>query len=494
MALLLLPGLIWAQGEKPGSLTGTVRDVQAGPKEGVTISLEDKAGEHSRTAVSDPSGEFRFDNVPAGTYALKAELAGAKATVWVNLAVGETKRVELQLGKRSASAAPAIGAPDFYDEPQFTVAGVSQGTNSGGHGSDAVLRTTESLAKATTSLANEETNSHKELSPDVERSLRAALGRQPDSFQANYDLGKALAESGRDAEAIPFLRKAAAQAEKTNVSGQPELFHQLGEVEERSGKPLDAVHDYQRAAELDPSERNLFDLGAELLSHRALDPATAIFTKGAALFPQSSRMLLGLGVAWYARGNYEKAATNLIAASNLEPANPAPYIFMGKTLTVQTGAPEGYVTALKRFAELQPDNALANYYYALALKKQRNGASDAASAAQIQALLKKSVELDPRLAEGFLQLGVLLSERGDFPQAIEEYNKAINANPQLEEPHYRLAQAYRRLGEQEEAQEQLKLYEQLSKQSKELAEHDRREMQQFVISLRDDNQRSEQKP
>jgi tetratricopeptide (TPR) repeat protein len=488
--------LVSQQDEGPsgvGNLAGVVRDPQDQPKQGVNVSLEDKAGGRPRSMVTDATGSYRFENVPVGTYVLRAELQGfTKATTWVSLAAGETKKVDLKLGKASASASPAIGAADFYDAPQFTVAGVSQGSNSGGHGSDAVLRTTESLAKATTSLGIEGKKTLNDLSPDTERLLRAAVDQQPDSFQANYQLGKALAENGRDLEAMPFLQKAA-QDQQSAAADRAELHHLLGEVEDRSGKPLDAVHNYQSAAELDPSERNLFDWGAELLAHRALEPATEVFTKGADRYPHSSRMLLGLGVAWYARGNYEQASKNLIAASDLEPANPRPYLFIGKTLSDQTGMPEGYVATLKRFAGFHPDDALANYYYALALKKARNGASDAASAGQIESLLTKSVQLDHKLAEGYLQLGILFSEQGDFANAIDEYQRAIAANPQLEEPHYRLAQAYRRAGEQEKAQEQLKLYEQLSKQATEQAEHDRREMQQFVISLRD-NIQSEPKP
>jgi tetratricopeptide (TPR) repeat protein len=494
----LSPMLVSQQDEAPngmGSLAGIVRDPQDQPKQGVNVSLEDKGGERARSMVTDAGGGYRFENVPAGTYVLRAELAGfSKATAWVSLAEGEAKKVDLKLGKASTSGSPAMNAPEFYDQPQFTVAGVSQGSNSGGHGSDAVLRTTESLAKATTSLGVEGKKSLNELSPDTEKSLRAAADRQPDNFQANYQLGRALAEDGRDAEAMPFLQKAA-KNQQASVSEQAELHHLLGEIEERSGEPLEAVHDYQRAAELDPSERNLFDWGSELLAHRALEPATEVFTKGAALFPHSSRMLLGLGVASYARGNYEQASRNLIAACDLEPANPTPYLFIGKTLTVQTGLPEGYVATLRRFAELHPDNALANYYYAMALKKARNGASNAASTAQIETLLRKAVQLDPKLAEGYLQLGIVLSEQGDSAKAIDEYQKAIAANPQLEEAHYRLAQAYRRAGEQEKAQEQLKIYEQLSKQATEQAEHERREMQQFVISLREDtSSHSESKP
>ena len=61
--------------------------------------------------------------------------------------------------------------------------------------------------------------------------------------------------------------------------------------------PLAAVREYQRAVELDANEPNLFDWGAELLVHRAVEPAIEVFTKGNRLYPQSSRMLLGLAAA-----------------------------------------------------------------------------------------------------------------------------------------------------------------------------------------------------
>src|SRR5580704_12771287 len=44
--------------------------------------------------------------------------------------------------------------------------------------------------------------------------------------------------------------------------------------------PVEAARAYQRAAELDPSESNLFDWGTELLTHRAADQAVEVFSKG----------------------------------------------------------------------------------------------------------------------------------------------------------------------------------------------------------------------
>jgi tetratricopeptide (TPR) repeat protein len=330
--------------------------------------------------------------------------------------------------KLAASKMPSSAAqPEFFDEPQFTVAGVTDSTNLGGHGSNVVARNKEALAKDVVSLG---------VAPVNKESVTKESPPSP------------------------------------------------AKIEEKQGNPLQAVHEYQRAAEMNPRESNFFDWGAELLVHHAVEPAVEVFTKGHRLFPDSARMLVGLGVAWYARGSYEQAALRLCQASDLNPGDPNPYLFLGKIQSVETAQSEGLVERLQRFARLQPENALANYYYALSLWKQRKNLDDAQTVAQVESLLQKAVRLDPKLGLGYLQLGILSSDRKDFSQAISDYQKAIAASPRLEEAHYRLAQAYRRNGEQSKAQQELQLYNQLSKQTAEEVERERHEVQQFVYTLR----------
>src|SRR5258708_15143702 len=176
----------------------------------------------------------------------------------VSLAQKEAKRVDLTLESAKAStsqsahpAKPATGkpgeqTPEFFDEPQFTVAGVTQATNSGGHGSDTVLRNTEALAKATISLSKESAgNSSAATSAARENSLRDAIARQPDNFAANWQLGKLFVDAGKPTQALPYLERAS----RLNPA-DADAHHQLGDVEEKLGNPLEAVRQYQRAAEL----------------------------------------------------------------------------------------------------------------------------------------------------------------------------------------------------------------------------------------------------
>lgn len=458
---------------RQGIIQGYVRDSAGRAVANATVFLQPTTGTGTPpaqipTTRADSFGAYRFSALPEGAFILRAEMSGYARTIVgpVNLGPSETKKVDLTLTPVKASAA-AASAPELFDEPQFTVAGVTQATSAGGHGSDTVLRTTEALARATVSLSEEPAaSSTATTSAATESSLREAVARDP------KDAG---------------------------------LHHRLGDVEEKLGNPLEAVREYQRAAELDPSEPHLFDWGTELLTHRALEPATEVLTQGNRRFPKSVRMLVALGVAWYARGSCDRAVQSLGIASDLDPGNPTPYLFLGRMQAVEPAALEGSVERLGRFAQLQPDNALANYYYAVSLAKesgrQSTGSedSDAERSGRVEGLLQKAVHLDPKLGPAYLQLGIFYSQRKDFSRAIAAYQKAIEVSPKevgsqldqtLEEAHYRLAQVYLRTGDKTKAQAELEVHRQLAMTTQEDAERKRHEIQQFVISLRGENSES----
>jgi tetratricopeptide (TPR) repeat protein len=518
-------------------LQGSVLDSSGHPIAAATVYLQ-KDGAQTLTARTDSEGSYRFSALGDGVYELRAEMAGYIVANFGPCALGpiEMKKVDLTLQPSKAStpqnSSPGTSSgtseaekPQYFDEPKFTVAGVTEAMNPGGHGSNTILRTTEALAKETASLgipvAHAESGSSpmsaSSLSTPDEESLRLQAEHEPENFDLNYRLGKMLVDEGKAREALQYLERAsqlnpvdyknayelalahayAGQYERAHaeartllarpnedVRQQAELHHLLGNIEERLGNPLEAVREYQRATELDPSEPNLFDWGSDLLIHRAFEPAIEVFEQGNRLFPRSSRMLAGLGVAWYARGVYDQAARSLCEASDLNPDDPDPYLFLGKMQTVDSMQSDCVVERLGRFLRLQPENAMANYYYGLSLSRQE---ADADKLAQAESLLEKAVRLDPNLAAAYLQLGVLYSQQGGTSEAISAYTKAIQADAQLAEAHYRLGQIYSRAGEKLKAQAELQIYEQLSKKTAEESERERKEIQQFVYTLRQPN-------
>jgi tetratricopeptide (TPR) repeat protein len=405
---------------------------------------------------------------------------------------------------------PSQEQPQFFDQPSFTVADVTDAANPAGHGSTG-WRTSDALVKQTASLGRSNSTSANSSPPENEQSLRDAA-HQPDSFEANHLLGNMLLAEHKPREALPYLEKAAqlksgdyennyelarayansgdyphSQATARQLLAQrdtAEVHHLLADNEEKLGDPLAAVRDYQRAAELAPSESNLFDWGAELLLHHAPEPASEVFAKGNRLFPTSARMLIGLAISWYARGSNEQAAACLCQASDLNPSDPNPYLFLGRLQDEQLTSSAGVLERFKRFAELQPENAMANYYYAVALWKQPK-ASDSNASATVQSLLQKAISLNPKFGLAYLQLGIVYSEQKEFANTISAYKDAVQADPTLEAAHYRLAQIYRQTGEKQNAKRELQLYQQLSKMQSDQAHQQRRGLQQFVYTLRD---------
>ena len=257
----------------------------------------------------------------------------------------------------------------------------------------------------------------------------------------------------------------------------------MGELDEKLGDPLGAVHEYEQAVRLDPSEQNYFDWGSELLLHRAVWQAAEVFANGAKAYPNSARLLAALGTALFASARYDEAAQRLCEASDLEPADPEPYIFLGK---IEMAAPSPLICAeekLARFARLQPGNALANYFYAMAIWKRQPVQPDPQDMEQVEALLTSAVKIDKTCSDAYLQRGSLYFSRREFDKAIDDYTRAIAANPQSGEAHYRLGIAYDRVGEKDKARQEFLLHDQIEKAQAEAVERERREVKQFLVVL-----------
>jgi len=80
---------------------------------------------------------------------------------------------------------------------------------------------------------------------------------------------------------------------------------------------------------------------------------------------------------------------------------------------------------------------------------------------QVEALLRRAVTLDPRLAKGFFQLGILFSDEQRYTEAIAELRRAIRLEPDLAQAHYRLAHAYQRTGQNALAARELEIFQRL---------------------------------
>ena len=505
----------------PGvNISGTVLDPAKNAVDGASVLLEGKLDRKALATKTDLKGSFVFPAVKTGTYLLSAEKSGLHSRI-VTISVSSNGcQNHIELGLESpplsgASRSSSTAAIEFADQPNFSVAGVTDWTAVGGHGSDAVLRTSEDLARETAALNRENSAASTVSSPgeagQSEAKLREAAALSPGSFDANHQLGEFYLRSGRYREAIPPLSAAyhilpadfpnerdlalaneaagdlaeAKEHIRSLLTGHDsaDLHRLAGRVDEKAGDPLDAVHQYEQAVRMDPSEQNYFDWGSELLVHRAVWQALEVFGTGSKAYPKSARMLAALGTALFAGARYDEAALRLCEASDLDPKDPEPYIFLGK-VAIAAPTPLACVDGkLARFVKLEPDNSLANYLYAMALLKGREKPANRSSSEPAEALLTKAVTLDPKCADAWLQLGIESFSRGDTQKSIDLYTRAIAANPQLGEAHYRLGVAYDRIGESARAKEEFQLHGEIEKREAQNIERERREIKQFMVVL-----------
>ena len=511
------------------SIEGTVRNSAGEPISGASVFLQRKTQAKAIETRTDANGNFNFSACTAGTYSLHINKSGFQDSVLneLELSAGERKRVVRILdqtvaaqehsAKASSDASP--GEMEFDDKPGFTVAGVSDWSNAGLHGSQTRELTSQALAKETATLAHggseglstgsSERKSIENENPDTEKELRANLSRDPSGFRANHELGELYFRAARFREAIPLLR-AAYQVDPTEQTNASELaiaykangefaearmlvrglrgsvntaegHRSLGNLDEELGEPLAAEREYEKAVRLDPSEQNYCEWGAELLLHKANVPAVEVFTAGLKAHPQSWRILVGLGAALYASGSYDEAAQRLCEASDLSPRDPGPYLFLGKIEKATVAPLPCAEHTLARFAREQPVNPLSNYYYAIAVWKRGRGTGSIETQQKSETLIERAVALKPTFGDAYLQLGAIYSESGKLSLAIQAYRKAIQASPNLAEAHRQLALAYKRTGQASEAQAEFQAYVQAEKAEAAKMDEERRQLRQFLI-------------
>jgi tetratricopeptide (TPR) repeat protein len=342
---------------------------------------------------------------------------------------------------------------ELDDKPNFAIAAVTDWSGAGGHGSESGLRTSEALTSQTVALNS---SGAKGLPSVISDQTNRSLQEQRERIQ-----------------------------KKLSADNRADLHRELGDVDERLNDPVAAEHEYEEAARLNPSEANYFSWGTELLLHRASAAAVEVFKKGVAAHPQSARMVAGLGAALYADGSIDQAVQRVCEASDMEPARAEFYKLMAEIEQTATSAPSCIVKSFSRYLNLQPNSPAANYYYAMTLWKQQRASSPSASSDAAEKLLRHAIQLDSHFGQAYLQLGITHAESGKLADAIKDFQSCISAAPTLSECHYRLGLAYRRMGEEQKAKEEIQNYERAQATETAAIERQRSNLRQFLVVLKD---------
>jgi tetratricopeptide (TPR) repeat protein len=409
-----------AESSGEAAVSGTVRD-QFGTALGVArVTLTDERSSAQRVVLTTESGAYAFTAVQAGTYALAAELSGFENAVRQHVTVTDHQHLNVEL-----SLAAKLSGSD-------------------GQTGDAHAASRAKVAGAAQIFGHFDYDDKPDYKPDDVASSEPG-GYSSGANADGYDLILAYVD-GEDRRG----RSEAEAEENTNGGGTTESTV----LEQRQHSEID------EGALQSWNENQFFSHGSDLLLHHEFTSASDIFQRGAARFPASAKLQMGLGVAFYTRGLYDQSVSVLLQATDMSPSDARPYLLLARAYNASHTQNDEVTKRLEHLVELDPKSARARYYYALNLWRN-SGEKPGVNASQIEHLLKDAVTLDPQFADAHLELGALYAEQAKFSEAIPEYLRAIAINPDLAAAHYRLAQAYTRTGDEAAAQSELGLYEHL---------------------------------
>jgi tetratricopeptide (TPR) repeat protein len=243
-----------------------------------------------------------------------------------------------------------------------------------------------------------------------------------------------------------------------------------------------AVSTLRQAILLDPNNVNLYlDFANLSFAHQSFQVGIDVVSDGIGLHPQAAPLYLARGVLYVQLALYDKAEADFEKAHELDPRQSLSSAAQGMA-AIQANDLDRALTTVQTKLTRKPNDALLLYLQAdiLAQKGAEPGTPEFQTAMRSA---KKSVTLQPTLAEARGVLAKLYMQAGQYPEAIEQCQKALEIDPKDQTAVYRLIQALRKTGNKSEIPELLKRLAQLREQ----ASKEERERNRYKL-VEDDNQ------
>jgi hypothetical protein len=124
LALLLLPGLAFAQATQVGQIGGEVKDATGGVLPGATVTLTSVERGFTRNATTDSLGKFLFTAVPIGRYTVEVKLSSFQTTTLTDNLVEAERTTSLAVAMKVAGvevSTTVVGSTPIVDTKNQTV-------------------------------------------------------------------------------------------------------------------------------------------------------------------------------------------------------------------------------------------------------------------------------------------------------------------------------------------------------------------------------------
>jgi tetratricopeptide (TPR) repeat protein len=236
-----------------------------------------------------------------------------------------------------------------------------------------------------------------------------------------------------------------------------------GWILEGGGEPGPATTDYRHALELDPDRDDVRLSLAHLLLRDNPQEACSEFEVLIAHQPNNAEVLLGLGQAYRAVGETEKARPLIKALLAKDPENSKALAEWGALALASGGAVEAESLFRKAIAA-DPGNADAHYQLYLCLVQQPGREAEAAAQlethkrvqadfARLGQIAGKEMTGAPNDPNLHYEMGIIYLRYGKPDQGVRWLYSALKLDPTHQPSHQALYEHFKEIGEKEKAEQ-----------------------------------------
>ena len=266
-----------------------------------------------------------------------------------------------------------------------------------------------------------------EQKPGSEEELTKAYTLAPDEPGVALAVGKAMANAGYDAKAIPMLEHAVA-LDGNSVAAR----YQLSLVLQRVDRVKDAIELLKQVVEAEPKNADaLTNLGmAFAQAHDAAD-GLPYLKRAVTLTPKNATAHQDLAAAYIQVNQVDDAIAELKTALLISPESSQLHYDLGTAYKLEDDA-AGAIPELERAEKLNPSGYEPAYVLGLLYMQV---ARYAEAAQQLEASLK----LHPQNGDGWATLGSVYNKLDRVPDATAALREAIRQMPNQADSHLILA-------------------------------------------------------